>query len=311
MTFFVIISLSCMNSACRNDPVGAQTQVSKASRNTFLHGKRDYYFYAYDNDPSTPETRCWYFKDAKSGTDQIEALSSAQRLVPKEVADERIKSVIRTWQHANTAMALVGTMTARTACTAAVAAAATPLGPVVIAGCVGFTIWGVASTAMDAAKNSQSAQAVASVELGRDQKMDPEIILQIVDAVQNTSSVALGNSCWPANKIINKHKSLFTESGTGGDPSGSIASPPASRMSFCRSYRAQRESIPLFSGEFSDKVIGYVGQTSQSGGRDKPITMWTAGSGKTTDRLYVKVQGPSTMDGLSGWAKFADISCQH
>ena len=62
LPFAVLFSLCCMNSACRNEPVGAQTQVSKATRNTFLHGKRDYYFYAYDNDPSTPETRCWYFR---------------------------------------------------------------------------------------------------------------------------------------------------------------------------------------------------------------------------------------------------------
>lgn len=299
-------------SGCQNDRSdgGADTQYSSATHNTRFHGRRDYHFFTFDNDPSTPTTRCWYMRDADAGTPAIQAMSVAEMLVPREIDDSEVRDQLQDWNKGNAAMAMVNAMTAKVAC-GSMLAAATPAGPVVVATC-GLSVWGAWASAKAAAVNHAAAGAVGGNRQGLGDgnvEMDPKVILDLAQAAKARAGRARGNGCWRSNRIVARYRDILTNTGASGSQASTTA-PSNGAHASCASYRAASASIPLYTGETSGGVVGYVGQQGKSNGRDAPIRLFKAGDSRGTLRVYVKVTGPSMLSGKAGWAKLSDLACE-
>lgn len=195
--------------ACRPvNPDSSNTQAAVARHKSWFNGELDYYIFSFDNNPSTPGNRCWYYKEAPARSPAYDALSSAIRLNERELPDATLYRGFAGWAAANTVMAILDVPTAAT-CLGTL----TPMAPIAIAGC-GLAIFGLVSSMNDVKNNVAAGAKTASGEIDRKLSVsDFEVIQRLKEAINNSKNSESGNKCWKSNQVMERYQKYFKKSG--------------------------------------------------------------------------------------------------
>lgn len=287
--------MSCAPSVSQSEgelQIARRTDIEPFRVNTIRNGQRDYYLFTFDNNPATPASQCWYFKDANRDADAYRSLSSAMRLVTKELDVQHLSRELQAQEQAANRMLEV----TKALCTTAFATTSItgPTGAFIFLPCLA----GAAHTTVFASKLS-IPEGLIDGSRNPSSSISGADIINFVDLIRSldghTKSDPNANACWTAEKIFTPVRSTMQSQAAGA----------VSADQQCNVFRPKSASngpLARKSGEFSDKILGWVGA-------HQSIRIYRAGDSQANSRMYGKVVGPSTEDGKAGWFDLQFLEC--
>lgn len=186
-------------------PEGAAPVGSASDQQTLI--ERDglgHLLFSFDNDPGTPDTRCWYYNSNFSQFGDGKGLDEAQPILPNAVPDSAVKKGIRVSKIQSIADVTLNTPGIQILCSTPVSRG----GPVaglcsnVRLNRQAVLVAGEAMSSIDDAEAKLIAKPVSF-----------ESIKLIREAVSQAKILQTGQKCWPANKIVQKLKSALKPGG--------------------------------------------------------------------------------------------------